>query len=62
MLNEVVITFDKMPDAISEISQDADENAIVYTIDGKSVGTMKESFDSLPKGLYIVKGKKIVCP
>lgn len=62
MLNEVVITFDKMPDAISEISQDADENAIVYTIDGKSVGTMKESFDNLPKGLYIVKGKKIVCP
>lgn len=61
-LNEVMIVFDETPDALSEIEKEADEDAIVYTVDGKGLGKIKEVFEHLPQGLYIVKEKKMVHP
>lgn len=61
-LNEVMMVFDEMPDALAEIEKEADEDAIVYTVDGKGLGKKKAVFEHLPQGLYIVNGKKLVCP
>lgn len=61
-LNEVMMVFDETPDALSEIEKEADEDAIVYTLDGKGLGKIKEVFEHLPQGLYIVNGKKMVHP
>ena len=38
-------------------SSDANSNADVYTINGQKVGT---SLEGLPKGVYIVNGKKFI--
>lgn len=43
---------------ISDVTNDADAQQGVqriYTMDGRYVGT---NFDSLPSGMYIIKGKK----
>ncbi|MFR5270966.1 MAG: hypothetical protein ACLTGI_11040 [Hoylesella buccalis] len=43
---------------ISDVANDADAQQAaqrIYTIDGRYVGT---NFDSLPSGMYIMKGKK----
>lgn len=44
---------------IDDLQQDKALNGAkrIYTLDGRYVGT---SFDSLPNGIYIIKGKKIV--
>lgn len=44
---------------INNLQQDKAQNGAqrIYTLDGRYVGT---SFDTLPSGIYVIKGKKIV--
>ena len=44
---------------INNLQQDKAQNGAqrIYTLDGRYVGT---SFDTLPNGIYVIKGKKIV--
>nr|MCR5240928.1 peptidase [Prevotella sp.] len=42
---------------IVEMPKTAAQNSRIYTLDGRFVGT---SLETLPKGLYIVGGKKVV--
>ncbi len=44
---------------IDDLQQDKALNGTqrIYTLDGRYVGT---SFDTLPNGIYVIKGKKIV--
>jgi hypothetical protein len=46
-----------MVNEISAVKQDAEENEAIYTLQGVRVNGPVES---LPKGLYIVDGKKVV--
>ena len=43
---------------IDDLQQDKALNGAqrIYTLDGRYVGT---SFDTLPSGIYVIKGKKI---
>ena len=44
---------------IDDLQQEKVQNGAqrIYTLDGRYVGT---SFDTLPNGIYVIKGKKIV--
>lgn len=42
---------------INGVSVDDDVSAPIYTMDGKYVGT---TMDCLPRGIYVVKGKKVI--
>ena len=42
---------------IDGVAADAEKNVKVYNVNGQYVGT---SLDALPKGLYIVGGKKVL--
>jgi len=44
-------------DAISAVEQDAPEDAAIYTLQGVRLNAPVEN---LPKGIYIVKGKKVI--
>jgi len=44
-------------DAISAVEQDAPEDAAIYTLQGVRLNAPVET---LPKGIYIVGGKKVV--
>lgn len=46
--------------SISSVTNSNTEMVIVYTIDGKSQTMKKSNLKSLPKGIYIVDGKKVV--
>ena len=54
-----VILMEDETTGIDDLQQDKALNGAqrIYTLDGRYVGT---SFDSLPNGIYIIKGKKIV--
>lgn len=56
------ICFDGEVTGITEISNDAISSVInnVYTIDGKKVGNSRNGLVSLPSGIYIINGKKVV--
>lgn len=55
------LTIKPAADGIADVRQDeADETAYVYRPDGTRAGKGKASLGSLPKGVYIVNGKKIV--
>ena len=43
--------------AISVVKQDAPEDTAIYTLQGVRLNAPVES---LPKGIYIVKGKKVI--
>ena len=45
---------------VSNILIDANAAANVYTVDGQLVRKNAKSLTGLPKGLYIVAGKKVV--
>ena len=45
---------------VSNILIDANAAANVYTVDGRLVRKNAKSLTGLPKGLYIVAGKKVV--
>ena len=54
----VLLTEDNQTTGINDVKNDADAQQgaqRIYTIDGRFVGT---DFDSLPSGMYIMKGKK----
>ena len=54
----VLLDEDNHTTGISDVTNDADAQQgaqRIYTIDGRYVGT---DFDSLPSGMYIMKGKK----
>lgn len=54
----VLLTEDNQTMGINDVTNDADAQQgaqRIYTIDGRYVGT---NFDSLPSGMYIMKGKK----
>lgn len=58
-------TFEKqVPTGIVDVNADNDDKTgtsfPVYGIDGTLVRKAAKSLDNLPKGIYIVKGKKIV--
>ena len=56
----ILLSEDNKPTSISNATENADAQKGVqqiYTIDGRYVGT---NFDSLPSGMYIVQGKKIL--
>ena len=59
-VKDVVISFDKMPSNIHQIKAEVKSGSI-YTIDGVKIGDTKEnkSLNGLPKGIYIIGGKKI---
>lgn len=51
----------RVVDGVAEVNTAADEKDFnVYSIDGRLVRTHATSLDGLAKGLYIVKGKKIL--
>ena len=53
-----VILREDDPAGIDDLQQDKALNGAqrIYTLDGRYVGT---SFDTLPSGIYVIKGKKI---
>lgn len=61
-INRVVVSFDKMPDAIVRVAQDA-EKAEVYSLNGiklREKGSVEKQLEGLPQGIYIINGKKVV--
>ncbi len=54
-----VVLMEDETTGIDDLQQDKAQNGAqrIYTLDGRYVGT---SFDTLPNGIYIIKGKKIV--
>lgn len=55
-LDEVIITSDKTSNGIKTVEHSPVSNRI-YTADGKFVGT---NITTLPKGIYVIDGKKVV--
>ena len=53
------VVFDNISDDIRDISKTNNNNSTVYGIDGRLIGT-SVNVNKLPKGIYIVNGKKIV--
>ena len=47
------------PTAIQDILSTSAQAGIIYTLDGKSVGTVA-NLKALPKGIYVVNGKKVL--
>ena len=59
-INKVVITLEEeVPAGISSVNVKEATNNNVYNLNGVLVGT-ENTFNQLPKGVYIVNGKKIV--
>lgn len=54
-----VVLMENETTGIDDLQQDKVQNGAqrIYTLDGRYVGT---SFDTLPNGIYVIKGKKIV--
>ena len=54
-----VVLMENETTGIDDLQQNKEQNDTqrIYTLDGRYVGT---SFDTLPNGVYVVKGKKIV--
>ena len=54
-----VVLMENETTRIDDLQQDKVQNGAqrIYTLDGRYVGT---SFDTLPNGIYVIKGKKIV--
>ena len=54
-----VVLMEDETTGIDDLQQDKAQNGAqrIYTLDGRYVGT---SFDTLPNGIYVIKGKKIV--
>lgn len=54
-----VVLMENETTGIDDLQQDKEQNGAqrIYTLDGCYVGT---SFDTLPNGIYVIKGKKIV--
>lgn len=54
-----VILMEGETTGIDDLQQNKEQNdtQCIYTLDGRYVGT---SFDTLPNGIYVIKGKKIV--
>lgn len=54
-----VVLMEDETTGIDNLQQDKAQNGTqrIYTLDGRYVGT---SFDTLPNGIYVIKGKKIV--
>lgn len=54
-----VVLMENETTGIDDLQQDKEQNGAqrIYTLDGRYVGT---SFDTLPNGIYVIKGKKIV--
>lgn len=54
-----VVLMENETTGIDDLQQDKAQNGAqrIYTLDGRYVGT---SFDTLPNGIYVIKGKKIV--
>lgn len=54
-----VVLMEDETTGIDDLQQDKVQNGAqrIYTLDGRYVGT---SFDTLPNGIYVIKGKKIV--
>ncbi len=54
-----VVLMENETTGIEDLQQDKEQNGAqrIYTLDGRYVGT---SFDTLPNGIYVIKGKKIV--
>ena len=44
---------------ISDNPTNGDDNR-VYNVSGQYVGTGADTFNALPKGVYVVNGKKVV--
>ena len=59
-INKVVITLEEeVPAGISSVNVKEATNNNVYNLNGVLVGT-ENTFNQLPKGVYIVNGKKVV--
>ena len=59
-INKVVITLEEeVPAGISSVNVKEATNSNVYNLNGVLVGT-ENTFNQLPKGVYIVNGKKVV--
>lgn len=54
-----IVLMENETTGIDDLQQDKEQNGAqrIYTLDGRYVGT---SFDTLPNGIYVIKGKKIV--
>ena len=57
--NAYKIVEEDVQSGIREVMAEGAENAPVYHLNGRRAGTSK-NFSTLPKGIYIVKGKKVL--
>ena len=57
--NAYKIVEEEVQSGIMAVTVEGETAAPVYHLNGSSAGTMK-SFSTLPKGIYIVKGKKVL--
>ena len=57
--NAYKIVEEEVQSGITAVSVEGETAAPVYHLNGSSAGTMK-SFSTLPNGIYIVKGKKVL--
>lgn len=62
-ISSVVFSFDDMPNEIVTVVTDAAERVDVYALDGvrlKTSVSQNDALRDLPKGVYIIKGEKVV--
>lgn len=52
-----ILSYDNQPTSIQIVDNNPSLDSVVYTLDGRKAGN---SLDRLPKGLYIVNGKKVI--
>lgn len=55
-----VVTEEEFAAGIDDITVDQNADSAVYNLNGVRVASGKEAFNSLPAGIYIINGKKIV--
>jgi hypothetical protein len=52
-----ILSYDNQPTSIQIVDNNPLLDSVVYTLDGRKAGN---TLDRLPKGLYIVNGKKVI--
>ena len=54
------IVVDDTTTGISDVKRDANDNFVVYSLEGVALGKGKATLQKLPNGVYIVNGKKMM--
>jgi hypothetical protein len=62
MQKAIIENYQDYLDIIEDIpaAYDVEHNYGVYTIDGRQIRTSREGTKNLPKGMYIINGRKVM--